>query len=215
MPTSVLASVSSLTQVLSGLGLVGALFKPIGPVVDTVSGALQPALGPTINPALAPLGLSLIATPDANNTTGSANTAASNAQNTNTTEATSAAQDPQCVVEAYEVPPPSSWVFPPYDKNDAMMYRYRQQQSVNLGGWFALESWMTPSLFTCAAGNKTAELDFAMGWGAPELARMVIGSVTTPSRREDSTLTMPLSLQRGTGIPSLQRQTLPILLQSV
>ena len=128
MPTSVLASVSSLTQVLSGLGLVGALFKPIGPLVDTVSSTVQPALGPTVNPALAPLGLSLIAAPDANNTTSSAGTAASNAQTTNTTEATSKASDPQCVVEAYEVPPPTSWAFPPFDKNDATLYRYRQQQ---------------------------------------------------------------------------------------
>lgn len=134
MPTSVLASVSSLTQVLSGLGLVGALFKPIGPLVDTVNSAVQPALGPTISPVLAPLGLSLIATPDASNTTGSAGTAANDAQNTNTTQATSAAQDPQCVVEAYEVPPPTSWTFPPFDKSEAALYRYRQQQSVNLGG---------------------------------------------------------------------------------
>jgi hypothetical protein len=175
MPTSVLGSVSSLTNVLAGLGLVGALFKPVAPLVDTVSTTLQPALGPTVNPALAPLGLSLIAAPDADtNTTTTTNSAAANA-NAGTNEATSRAQNSQCVVEAYEVPPPTQFTFPPYNKDDATLYRYRQQQSVNLGGWFALESWMTPSLFTCAGGNKTSELDFAMGWGAPELARMVIG----------------------------------------
>jgi len=29
-------------------------------------------------------------------------------------------------------------------------------------------------MFACAGGNKTSELDFAMGWGGPEFARMMI-----------------------------------------
>ena len=173
MPTSVLGSVSSLTQVLSGLGLVGALFKPVGPLVDTVSSTVQPALGPTVNPLIAPLGVSLIVSPpDHSNATDAAGNAATAARNA---QPTSSSQDPECLVEAYEVPPPTSLTFPPFDKDQATIYRYRQQQSVNLGGWFALESWMTPSLFKCAAGNKSAELDFAMGWGNAEFARMLIG----------------------------------------
>ena len=94
--------------------------------------------------------------------------------NSSSTQATYSVTDPRCVVDPYEVPPPTQFTFPPYRKADADVYRYRQQQSVNLGGWFALESWMTPSLFECAAGNKSSELDAAMGWGTPELAKMVI-----------------------------------------
>ncbi|KAF7304812.1 Glycoside hydrolase family 5 protein [Mycena kentingensis (nom. inval.)] len=37
--------------------------------------------------------------------------------------------------------------FPPYDSNAAQVYRYRQQRAVNLGSWFVLENWMTPSMF--------------------------------------------------------------------
>ena len=64
--------------------------------------------------------------------------------------------------------------FPAYDANQALIYRYRQQQSVNLGSWFIQEQWMVPSLFTCAAGNKQAELDIANGWGSVDNARQVL-----------------------------------------
>lgn len=33
---------------------------------------------------------------------------------------------------------------------------------------------MTPSLFTCAAGNKTSELDVAGGWGTPDNVKMLL-----------------------------------------
>lgn len=33
---------------------------------------------------------------------------------------------------------------------------------------------MVPSLFTCAAGNKQAELDIANGWGSVDNARQVL-----------------------------------------
>ena len=131
---------------------------------------VQGVLAPSVNPLLAPLGLSLIETSEFNSTQATAHTST---PNTNAT-ATAYSSNPQCVIDPYEVPPPTQYTFPPYNKADAAIYRYRQQQSVNLGGWFALESWMTPSIFGCAGGNRTSELDFAMGWETPELARMVI-----------------------------------------
>jgi aryl-phospho-beta-D-glucosidase BglC (GH1 family) len=33
---------------------------------------------------------------------------------------------------------------------------------------------MVPSLFTCAAGEKQAEIDVASGWGSPAGARQVL-----------------------------------------
>jgi len=45
-----------------------------------------------------------------------------------------AAQDPGCYVEPYNAPPIDQ-DFPPFDPNLASIYRYRQQQGVNLGSW--------------------------------------------------------------------------------
>ncbi|EIW67174.1 hypothetical protein TREMEDRAFT_22618, partial [Tremella mesenterica DSM 1558] len=56
----------------------------------------------------------------------------------------------------------------------ALLYRYRQQQSVNLGSWFVQEQWMNPSLFNCASGNQQAELDVASGWGGVGNSKQVL-----------------------------------------
>ncbi|KAF9566286.1 glycoside hydrolase [Agrocybe pediades] len=90
---------------------------------------------------------------------------------------TTAAQDTvqgNCNVEPYDPPPIPNQEFPPYDQTSSNVYRYRQQQSVNLGSWFVHESWMTQSLFTCASGPKVAEIDIATGWGSPANARAVL-----------------------------------------
>ncbi|CDZ98740.1 glycoside hydrolase [Phaffia rhodozyma] len=67
-------------------------------------------------------------------------------------------------VDAYEKSVVSLEEFAPFDQAVSSVYRYRQQQSVNLGSWFAQEAWMNPSLFACASGNKSAELDVATGF---------------------------------------------------
>ncbi|KAI0724054.1 glycoside hydrolase superfamily [Cerioporus squamosus] len=63
---------------------------------------------------------------------------------------------------------------PPYYSHKATVFRYRQQQSVNLGSWFVHEQWMTPSIFTCAVAPQTSELDIASGWGSLDSARSVL-----------------------------------------
>ncbi|KAI0362308.1 glycoside hydrolase [Trametes cingulata] len=79
-----------------------------------------------------------------------------------------------CTVQPYDAPDVDSSSFPPYDPAKANVYRYRQQQSVNLGSWFVHEQWMTPSLFACAAGNQMSELDIASGWGSIDTARSLL-----------------------------------------
>ncbi|PFH52456.1 glycoside hydrolase family 5 protein [Amanita thiersii Skay4041] len=64
--------------------------------------------------------------------------------------------------------------FLPFDEEESLIYRYRQQQSVNLGSWFVHENWMTPSLFSQASGKKLSELDIASGWGSLASARNVL-----------------------------------------
>jgi hypothetical protein len=59
---------------------------------------------------------------------------------------------------------PQSTSLPSPDPGLATIYRYRQQQGVNLGSWFLLESWMVPSLFACASAPAVAEFDVASGW---------------------------------------------------
>jgi hypothetical protein len=46
-----------------------------------------------------------------------------------------AAQNPDCYVEPYNTLPIEDQDFPPFDPNLASIYRYRQQQGVNLGSW--------------------------------------------------------------------------------
>ncbi|KAL9935520.1 hypothetical protein V8E36_005868 [Tilletia maclaganii] len=60
------------------------------------------------------------------------------------------------------LPPP---IFAPFDPVRANIMRYRQQQGVNLGSWFAQENWMEWSLFSCAIDGKAGELDLLGGWG--------------------------------------------------
>ncbi|PPQ67653.1 hypothetical protein CVT25_012681 [Psilocybe cyanescens] len=79
-----------------------------------------------------------------------------------------------CVEQSYDSPPILSQAFPPYDQTTANVFRYRQQQSVNLGSWFVHENWMTPSVFKCASGTKSAEIDIARGWGSTKSARAVL-----------------------------------------
>ncbi|KAH8117362.1 glycoside hydrolase superfamily [Phellopilus nigrolimitatus] len=79
-----------------------------------------------------------------------------------------------CNVEPYDPPPVVSQTFPPFDQAKANIFRYRQQQSVNLGSWFVHEQWMTPSLFTCASGPQTAEIDIASGWGNTTASRAIL-----------------------------------------
>lgn len=41
-----------------------------------------------------------------------------------------------CYVEPYHVPAPPEYPFDPYDEAKATIFRFRQQQSVNLGSWW-------------------------------------------------------------------------------
>jgi glucan 1,3-beta-glucosidase len=64
--------------------------------------------------------------------------------------------------------------FLPFDQPTANIMRYRKQRSVNLGSWFVHESWMTPSVFSCASGHKVSELDIASGWNSTARARGIL-----------------------------------------
>lgn len=44
----------------------------------------------------------------------------------------------ECYVDPYDAAPIGKQNFLPFDPEKAVMYRYRQQQSVNLGSWYAL-----------------------------------------------------------------------------
>ncbi|KAF5349484.1 hypothetical protein D9756_009035 [Leucocoprinus leucothites] len=58
-----------------------------------------------------------------------------------------------CIVDPYNAPVQAP-AFLPFDQTEANVFRYRQQQGVNLGSWFVHEQWMTPSLFECAKAPK-------------------------------------------------------------
>lgn len=74
------------------------------------------------------------------------------------------AGDPACTPVPYTVAPVPLPALPSPDPVLATVYRYRQQQGVNLGSWFMLEAWMVPSLFNCASAPGISEYDVATGW---------------------------------------------------
>ncbi len=74
------------------------------------------------------------------------------------------ADDPACTPIPYNVAPVPLPALPTPDPALATVYRYRQQQGVNLGSWFMLEAWMVPSLFNCASAPGISEYDVAAGW---------------------------------------------------
>ncbi|ORY35801.1 glycoside hydrolase superfamily [Naematelia encephala] len=166
-----------LQKVLAALGLVSSIIKPVpvvggvvGGVVDTVGGVLNSTVGSSTGAVGGLLGGAggLIAAVGVGS-----NSTDTDADNSTTTY--SAASDDACAFQPYTPDTPVQLEsFAPYDASRALIYRYRQQQSVNLGSWFVQEQWMNPSLFTCANGNKQAELDVAQGWGGVDSARQVL-----------------------------------------
>ncbi|KAF8308871.1 glycoside hydrolase [Clavulina sp. PMI_390] len=87
---------------------------------------------------------------------------------------TSSESNNACAFQPYPSPSVNIPQFAPYDPKISSIYRYRQQQSVNLGSWFVQENWMVPSIFTCAGGNKAGEHDVASGWGNTTVARQIL-----------------------------------------
>lgn len=59
----------------------------------------------------------------------------------------------------------------PPSKRD--IYLHRKQRGVNLGSWFSLESWLTPSLFQTAREPKGSELDVVAGMNAEKAKAML------------------------------------------
>lgn len=53
------------------------------------------------------------------------------------------------------------------------IYRFRKQRGVNIGSWFTLENWLTPSLFQHAAEPKASEMDVLRGLG-PQGAKTIL-----------------------------------------
>lgn len=191
-----------LQKILSTLGLVSSIAKPIPVVGGVVSGLLDTAGGivnSTAGSTTGPLGgllgggTGLIAAVSAsgnttyitaydNTTESSTDASTSDTEDDSTVSianvsdnSTMSTTEDSCLVAPYS--PSDTLVlqtFAPYDAEQALIYRYRQQQSVNLGSWFVQEQWMNPSLFTCASGSKQAELDVASGWGSVDSARQVL-----------------------------------------
>ena len=185
-----------LQKILSTLGLVSSIVKPIplvggvvGGLVDTAGGMVGSAAGSgtgALNGLLGGgTGLITAANVEGNSTYLTAyndtsdNSTVTDSSMSNATvsaaDTSDASSTPSCAVTPYD--PPTNLLlepFAPYDAKQALVYRYRQQQSVNLGSWFVQEQWMNPSLFTCASGNKQAELDVASGWGSVDNARQVL-----------------------------------------
>ncbi|KAF9821390.1 hypothetical protein IEO21_00636 [Rhodonia placenta] len=160
-------STTYFSALLQALSLTQGLYKPT-PAYPTSPQAVYPGLDRGVQPSSSYDGF---ATPHAVEN-GSAYSQLSSTQ-------TNYAQDDAdaCNVIPYEASLIEDQTFPPFDQAKANVYRYRQQQAVNLGSWrvlFVHENWMTPSVFACAAGQQLSELDVASGWNSTANARSVL-----------------------------------------
>lgn len=57
--------------------------------------------------------------------------------------------------------------------NTRQVYQMRLQRGVNLGSWFALEAWLTGSVFKHAKEPRGSDLDIVMGMDPTE-ARQIL-----------------------------------------
>ncbi len=176
-----LLSADQVASLLQVLGLSQAIFKPIPALVGNLTAPLA-AIGDAADGILGSLpiplpklsdipliGQILEAEPTAGTDAGHDSTGSDGMAMENL-----AVDSSSCVVEPYNPPPVLAQTFPPFDQAKANVFRYRQQQGVNLGSWFVHEQWMTPSLFTCASGPQSAEIDIATGWGNSSTAQAVL-----------------------------------------
>lgn len=133
-----LLSADQLTALLTSLGLTQSIFKPIpdlvGGLLGTVDGLVGTVDGITAGtglpiPAISSLpiiGQILEATPESE--AAASSFVVNDPQSLDTTL-------PACVVEPYDPPAVFAQTFAPFDEAQANVFRYRQQQSVNLGSW--------------------------------------------------------------------------------
>ena len=130
-----LLSSEQIASLLQALGLTSGLFKPIP---DLVGGLTAPIDGLVdgVDGVLSGLGLpkltdlpligGILEAEDPNTEDGGIVKIA---------QIVNAAVSNSCYVEPYDPPPVLSQTFPPFDQTKANIFRYRQQQSVNLGSW--------------------------------------------------------------------------------
>ncbi|UZJ52300.1 hypothetical protein CBS101457_001620 [Exobasidium rhododendri] len=93
-----------------------------------------------------------------------------NASSANTFKSTAKIGPGSCPIQQ-EYTPVGGWsalpapTFDAFDPVMANIYRYRQQQGVNLGAWFVQEGWMASNFFSCSTGGNQAEYDVLDGFG--------------------------------------------------
>lgn len=66
--------------------------------------------------------------------------------------------------------PPPDLSSPPSRRQ---LYRYREQAGVNLGSWFSLEGWLSPSLFDQNGTPKGSEMDLVEKLGADKATEVL------------------------------------------
>lgn len=136
-------SSDQLNALLKSLGLVGSLLKPVPDIVGAITDPLQGPLNGVVSAVdgiggllgLPPLeslpligGILLAEHPNMKITDPYKSLSVLSQEVLN-------AENITCFVQSYDPPPVLSQTFPPFDKAKANIFRYRQQQAVNLGSW--------------------------------------------------------------------------------
>ena len=130
-------SSSDVAALLAALGLTSSLFKPIpdliGSLTAPLDGVVSAVDGITTGLGLPkledlPLVGTILEAEDPMRITNMY-------KSLSTTKTHVVDSSDPCHVEPYDPPPVLSQTFPPFDSAKANIFRYRQQQSVNLGSW--------------------------------------------------------------------------------
>ena len=132
-----LLSAEQVAALLTALGLTQSIFKPIPDLVGSLTAPLDGVIS-GVDGLIQSLGLPKL---EDLPLLGSILEVENPAKITNLYKSLSIVNsqvldtsDP-CHVEPYDPPPVLSQTLPPFDQAKANIFRYRQQQSVNLGSW--------------------------------------------------------------------------------
>lgn len=131
-----LLSADQVSALLNALGLTQSLFKPLPGLIGDLTAPLDGVVS-AVDGIVGGLGLpTLTSLPIIGSLLDAKDTEAVNDVYSSlalTSDQISASDS--CDVAPYDPAPVLSQTFPPFDRSKANIFRYRKQQSVNLGSW--------------------------------------------------------------------------------
>lgn len=130
-----LLSSQQVAALLQALGLTQSIFKPIPDLIGSLSAPLDGVVS-AVDGITSALGLpKLEDLPLLGGILEAEDPNSNDAMPMRSSQPMNLLTSNSCYVEPYDPAPVLSQTFPPFDQAKANVFRYRQQQSVNMGSW--------------------------------------------------------------------------------